>query len=106
MLTRSLNRLYMVGRGDPTQSEAWGGHEHRKEKDKKMTVRDYVRDMVQGQNFSVEVRFYDKNNEWIITDTFDYSIPHKACQWLDNEVKYFRAFGNGITLCIDDKRGV
>lgn len=64
-----------------------------------MKVRDYVNDMVVGQKWSVEVNYHDKE-----VDTFEYTIPHTSCKWLDNEVRYFRAFGDGITLCIDDDK--
>lgn len=69
-----------------------------------MKVRDYVNDMVQGQKWAVEVNFYDKDNEWVSVDTFEFSIPHTKCVWLDCEVRYFRAIGDRITLCIDNDK--
>lgn len=67
-----------------------------------MKVRDYVNDMILGQKWYVEVNFYDKHNEWVSVDTFEYSIPHTKCKWLDNDVKYFRTCRDAILLVVDD----
>lgn len=66
-----------------------------------MKVRDYVNDMVLNQKWCVEVNFYDTHNEWVSVDTFEFSIPHTKCNWLDNEVKYFRVCNDTITLCVN-----
>lgn len=89
-----------------------------------MKVRDYVNDMILYQKFAVEVEvtsvhcgasYYqtdgngnavlcetDPCENYVMTDTFYYSIPHVKCPYLEYEVRYFRIVDDCIILCINE----